>query len=94
MHLTRKQRGGLRLLEAGKPPKISKLSAQDKANLIYKMRKKLRSNLDILDDIGFLMNQIPDDHVKKATKRKDIENMEGLIAHIKRIRPNLFPTTP
>lgn len=103
MRLTRKQKDQLRslpypettiVLSAHKPPRIEKLSAQDRANIIYKMRKKLRGDLDILDDIDFIIYALPDHHLRKEIKDKDILKLFKLtlaflrLLEFKQIRTN------
>ena len=78
MRLTRKQKDQLRSLDS----RSYKLDAQDKANIIYKMRKKLRDDLNLLDDIDFMMYHIPKDHLRKAISEKDIQRLFKMVLDI------------
>jgi len=78
MILTRKQKDQLRSLN----PLFYKLEAQEKANIIYKMRKKLRDDLNILEDIDFMMYHIPKDHLRKAISEKDIQRLFKMVLDI------------
>lgn len=78
MRLTRKQKDQLRSLN----PQNYKIPAQEKANIIYKMRKKLRDDLDLLADIEFMIHFLPKDHLRKAIKDNDALRLFELVPDI------------
>lgn len=88
MRLTRKQKNQLRSLNS----RSHALDAQDRANIIYKMKKKLRSDLNILEDIDFMVALIPKDHLRKAIKDNDFIRLSGLVLGILKILEYNKPT--
>lgn len=92
MRLTRKQKNQLRALNS----RSYVLGAQDRANIIYRTRKKLRSDLDIIEDIDFMIYSIPKDHLRKAIKDNDVLRLFRLVLNILKVleynRPTKKPT--
>jgi hypothetical protein len=65
--LTDKQVETFRKLRAGQ------LTASEKADFYYRMLSILRKNLEGLEDISCLMEEMPDNHLKKITKTSLME---------------------